>query len=355
MKKPLRLIAALLAFCVAAATFPPVGLALEEDDLRSGGSTLNEMIEQANPGDTITLTDNVSSAAQNDQAPWVINKNITIDGQNHSINVRATGILLGADVTFRNVQLDLTSADCRNAIIANGYTLTLDSVTATSFSANVFCGTLLPASHETYVTVPTPGDSHTVNILGNTNLQGRTTNSLGAANIFAGSLAMGGLDGNHNGADDNGAENTFPGDVTINIENSAGSAALGTVYAGGGQQRIPVGEQSGKVTIPDPDKYRVGGTVTITGAAIPTVSGAGSGATNVVYHGSGHENLRGYLQPVCGIGQPGSAKRKQFPDPAVPFCFQWRIFKHKGPGKSFGFQFSRRRFPDFRPKSDPDH
>ena len=30
MKKPLRLIAALLAFCVAAATFPPVGLALEE-------------------------------------------------------------------------------------------------------------------------------------------------------------------------------------------------------------------------------------------------------------------------------------------------------------------------------------
>nr|WP_325256997.1 S-layer homology domain-containing protein [uncultured Oscillibacter sp.] len=289
MKKPLRLIAALLAFCVAAATFPPVGLALEEDDLRSGGSTLNEMIEQANPGDTITLTDNVSSAAQNDQAPWVINKNITIDGQNHSINVRATGILLGADVTFRNVQLDLTSADCRNAIIANGYTLTLDSVTATSFSANVFCGTLLPASHETYVTVPTPGNSHTVNILGNTNLQGRTTNSLGAANIFAGSLAMGGLDGNHNGADDNGAENTFPGDVTINIENSAGSAALGTVYAGGGQQRIPVGEQSGKVTIPDPDKYRVGGTVTITGAAIPTVSGAGSGATNVVYQGSGNQ------------------------------------------------------------------
>lgn len=287
MKKPLRLIAALLALCVAAA-FPPVGLALEEDDLRSGGNSLQEMIDQASPGSTITLTGDISSSAENDQAPWIIDKNITIDGQGHSINVRSTGILLGADVTFRNVKLDLISADSRNAIIANGYTLTLDNVTATSFSANVFCGTLLPASHETYFSVPSPGTTSTVNILGNTNLQGSNTASLGTANIFAGSLAMGGLSPENNRPENDGTANIFPGDVTINIEGSANSTALGTVYAGGGQQRIPVGQTAGKVTSPDPDKYKVGGTVTITGAAIPTVDGAGSGAANVVYQGGGN-------------------------------------------------------------------
>ena len=224
------------------------------------------MIDQVSPGSTITLTSDISSSAENDKAPWIIGKNITIDGQGHSINVRSTGILLDADVTFQNVKLDLISADSRNAIIANGHALTLDNVTATNFSANVFCGTLLPASHETYFSVPSPGATSTVNILGNTNLQGSNTASLGTANIFAGSLAMGGLDQNHNGPDDNGAENTFPGDVTINIEGSASSTALGTVYAGGGQQRIPVGQEATKVTIPDPEKYKVGGTVTITGA-----------------------------------------------------------------------------------------
>ena len=356
MKKPLRLIAALLALCVAAAAFPPVGLALEEDDLRSGGNSLQEMIDQASPGSTITLTGDISSSAENDQAPWIIDKNITIDGQGHSINVRSTGILLGADVTFRNVKLDLISADSRNAIIANGYTLTLDNVTATSFSANVFCGTLLPASHETYFSVPSLGTTSTVNILGNTNLQGSNTASLGTANIFAGSLAMGGLSPENNRPENDGTANIFPGDVTINIEGSANSTALGTVYAGGGQQRIPVGQTAGKVTSPDPDKYKVGGTVTITGAAIPTVDGAGSGAANVVYQGGGNLATKTFRN-ISSLSMEHGLRLLflPLPDRRDAFRLRRRVFKHKRPGESFGFQFSRRRFPDFGPKSDPDH
>lgn len=288
MKKPLRLIAALLAFCVAAAMVPPAGLALEENDLRSGGATLREMIDAAPWGGTVTLTGDVSVDDTSDTAPWIIDKEITINGQNHSIRVLSTGILLGADVTFRNVEIDLVSTDSRNAIIANGYTLTLDNVTANNLAANIFCGTLLPASYENFA-VPTPGGTSTLNILGNTDLQGPTTASLGKANIFAGSLAMGGLNENENGPDDNGTPNTFPGDVVINIADSANSSALGTIYAGGGQQRIPVGAMSTKMTVPDPDQYRVGGTVTITGAAIPNVDGAGSAATDIVYQGSGNQ------------------------------------------------------------------
>ena len=54
-------------------------------------------------------------------------------------------------------------------------------------------------------------------------------------------------------------------------------------------QRIPVGAQSGKITVANPEKYKVGGTVTITGAKIPTVDGRGSDKTNVVYRGGGNQ------------------------------------------------------------------
>lgn len=288
MKRVKRLTAALLAACLVVSLLPVGAGAVSP---RSDGTTLIEMIDAAPDGGTITLAGNISVSNTGDIAPWTINKNITIDGQGHSIRVLSTGILLGGNVTFRNVEIDLVSTDSRNAIIANGYTLTLDNVKATNLAANIFCGTLLPASHESFA-IPTPGTTHTVNIMGKTNLQGPATASLGTANIFAGSLAMGGLSPENNGEDANGEANTFSGDVTINIEDCADSSALGTVYAGGGQQRIPVNAQSGKITVPNPDKYKVDGTVTVSGAAIPTVDGRGSSATNVVYQGDGNQTTR---------------------------------------------------------------
>lgn len=284
MKKPLRLMAALLAFCIAAAAFPTVGLAADNE----GYFDLEAAISNAQPGSTITLTGNVVVKAGHLLTPWIISKNVTIDGQGHSVSVWPTGILLGADVTFKNMDLHLSSAEGRNAIIANGHSLTLENVKAGTHSVNVFCGSLQKAEYENYYTVPSPGTAGTVNIRGTTNLQGKDL-ILGSGNIFAGSLSMGSFDGNI-GSEGDGKPTTFSGDVTINIEGSDGPGSLGTIYAGGAQNRSPYGADKGKDMFPDPEKHKVEGTVTINGMnALPSVDGAGSTETNVVYKGNENE------------------------------------------------------------------
>lgn len=288
MKKHTRFIAVLIALCLAATFAPTVGRAADSSYI-----DLEARIAAAQDGATITLEGD--AAVQNNTAPWIIKKNITIDGGGHIVTVRSTGVLLGANVTFKNMRLDLTSTDSRNAIIANGYELTLNNVKAGQRSINLFGGTLHKASHEESIfEVPTPGTANRINILGKTNLQSPNVNTdtLGPANIFAGSLAMGGLNPQHNTAADDGIENTYVGDVTINIGDRENSTALGTVYAGGGQQRIPIGWTYTKETTPNPDKYKVDGTVTVTGAAIPDVDGLGATVTNVVYSGDDFETKR---------------------------------------------------------------
>ncbi len=284
MKKPLRLMAALLAFCIAAAAFPPVGLAADS----VGYFDLGAAISNAQPDSTIMLPGDAMVNAGHLITPWIISKNITIDGQGHSVTVRPTGILLDADVTFKNMDLHLSSAEGRNAIIANGHSLTLENVKAGTHSVNVFCGSLQKAEYENYYTVPSPGTAGTVNIQGTTNLQGKDL-ILGSGNIFAGSLSMGSFDGNI-GSEGDGKPTTFSGNVTINIEGSDGPGSLGTIYAGGAQNRRPYGADKGKEMFPDPEKHKVEGTVTITGTnALPSVNGAGSTETNVVYKGNENE------------------------------------------------------------------
>ncbi|MDE7042155.1 MAG: hypothetical protein K2P10_05110 [Oscillospiraceae bacterium] len=284
MKKPLRLMAALLAFCIAAAAFPPVGLAADSVAYFDLGAA----ISNAQPDSTIMLPGDAMVNAGHLITPWIISKNITIDGQGHSVTVRPTGILLDADVTFKNMDLHLSSAEGRNAIIANGHSLTLENVKAGTHSVNVFCGSLQKAEYENYYTVPSPGTAGTVNIQGTTNLQGKDL-ILGSGNIFAGSLSMGSFDGNI-GSEGDGKPTTFSGNVTINIEGSDGPGSLGTIYAGGAQNRRPYGADKGKEMFPDPEKHKVEGTVTITGTnALPSVNGAGSTETNVVYKGNENE------------------------------------------------------------------
>ena len=283
--------AALLAFCIAAAACPPVGLAAGGTVLTVPvGTDLISYIESSAvvDGATLVLEGDITADGKSPENPWIIKKNITIDGSGHRLYVNGTGILLGADVTLQNVDLHLKSTDSRNAIIANGYALTLDNVTAGTGarSINVFGGTLLKASYEKF-DVPGPGNTPTITITGKTKLQnGNSSDTLGSANIFAGSLSMGDFSGNL-GEEGDGADSMFSGNVTINIVDSAETGALGTIYAGGGQQRRPSGWSQGKVTIPDPEKYRVDGTVTINGTkALPNVDGAGASTTNVVYNAS---------------------------------------------------------------------
>lgn len=287
MKRVKRLTAALLAACLVVSLLPVGAAAAGTVHQVPAGTNLIEYLKSNNvaDGDTLQLQGNVIAQDTDPKYPWIIQKKITINGNGHDLTANGTGIILGADVTFQNLNLGLTSTDSRNAIIANGYALVLDGVKAhsTARSINVFGGTLLKASYENFFEVPAIGTAKTVTIKGKTNLQSGKTDTLGAGNIFAGSLAMGGLDEAHNKPENDGIANTFPGDVTINIEDCADSSALGIVYAGGGQQRIPIGANSTKITVPNPNKYLVGGTVTVSGAAVPDVDGAGAARTNVMY------------------------------------------------------------------------
>lgn len=293
MKRVKRVAAALLAACLVVSLLPVGAAAAGTVHQVPAGTNLIEYLKSNNvaDGDTLQLQGNVIAKDTDPEYPWIIQKKITIDGNGHDLTANGTGIILGADVTFQNLNLGLTSTDSRNAIIANGYALVLDGVKAhsTARSINVFGGTLLKASYENFFEVPAIGTAKTVTIKGKTNLQSGKTDTLGAGNIFAGSLAMGGLDAAHNKPENDGIANTFPGDVTINIEDCADSSALGIVYAGGGQQRIPIGANSTKITVPNPNKYLVGGTVTVSGAAVPTVDGRGSNATNVVFQGGDYQ------------------------------------------------------------------
>jgi len=296
MKKSLRLIAALLVFCILAATVPPVGLAAE-GTVRNipAGTDLYDMFSknQVNDGDTLRCADGVLVAGSHGiDNPWIIDKSVTIE--DGTLTIGTGGIVLGANVTFKNTQLHFTKPIC-NAIVANGYTLTLDGVTASSggYSFNLFCGTLLRNSKQTF-TVPTPGITNTVIIQGNTNLQSGSTadNVAGTGNIYAGNLSLGSMDPS---VDEAGAPSNFAGNPTIRIESCANATApLGTIYASGAQQRNPVGVDGRKVTVRDLGKYTVSGNVTITGTnALPNVDGAtsnnGSGTTKVVYRGDNYE------------------------------------------------------------------
>ena len=123
MKKRLRLLAALLAFCVVAAAFPPVGLALEETGkvhtLTSNMDLYDYLASnEVNDGDVIRCSGSIMVAHKNvSDDPWIIDKSITIEGG--ILNICRSGILLGADVTFKNTELLFGKAMC-NAIVANG-------------------------------------------------------------------------------------------------------------------------------------------------------------------------------------------------------------------------------------------
>lgn len=303
MRKPFRVLAALLVCCMVAGMLPPASSAAEgsvltptEDQKKSFAAYVDS--PAVKDGDIIDLgggTAHVGGGATDE--PWIITKAVTI--QNGSIVIRRGGVLLGADVTFSNITANFTS-NIRNAMIANGHTLTLENVTAAgspvegvqsqNMSFNLFCGTLYPSDGTCGATesfsVPTPGAAGKIVIKGSTKLQNE--NIYGPGNIYAGSLCMGGLDQAHNGANQNGPKNEFQGDAEIVIEGAASSTALGTVYACGAQQRIPVGAASGKNMYPDPQNYTVSGTVTVSGK-VPDVAGAGSGSTKVVYRGSSNE------------------------------------------------------------------
>lgn len=282
-----RLMAALLAICLTAALLPLPAHAAGTTHSVSNSEELLQAVMNAGPGDVIQLSQSFGlQASSGKEDPWIIDKNVIIRGsQGIELSLRRSGIILGADVVFEDIAFNFTTST-RNAIIANGHTLTLNNVKTAdnAYSFNLFCGGLLTSSYESF-DLPETGNDGQIIINGKTNLQG-SSNACGDGNIYAGNLCMGNMGGE--GATDDSGPNQFNGNASITI-NADKDSNLGSIYACGAKQYAPNPGQPGKRTDADASKYTVTGTVTITGNnRLPDVEGGGSSATNVVYRGDGN-------------------------------------------------------------------
>lgn len=285
MKRTIRYAAALIALClVVVSAAPPARAAGTGDTIHLADTgDLRQAVANAKDGDTIVLDGwGVVDCPGSDDAPWVIDKAVTIQGG--QMTVHAGGVILTKDVTIRGTVLAF-STYVRNAIMANGHTLTLEDVTCESGarSVDLFCGGL----YEPDGFGSTPGPEGKIVIRGKTSLKGDSE----PGSLYAGNLCMGGM--NAATSTVNGPANAFEGSASISIETDDG--VLGGIYAGGAQRKIPTGAISGKVTLPDPSKYTVKGTVRVRlqNGAVRYVDGRGAGAVDVTY--TGDENLTDYL------------------------------------------------------------
>ena len=110
-------------------------------------ASFRKALNDAADGDVIQIDGRVQVGDSNNQDNvFVINKSITIIGIGNkttpsSLTLREAGIIIGKDVTFENLTLELPNL-VRNAIFANGYQLTMKNVTFSSNGENgdVFCG-----------------------------------------------------------------------------------------------------------------------------------------------------------------------------------------------------------------------
>ena len=252
-----RSLALLAALCIAITSLPPAyalspvqGRAPQTHtvtgDYQGDTETLRKLInsDAVQDGDTIRL---IGSCMVNDlnsnSAPWVINKRITITGD--TLYLRSGGIVLGADVTFTDVNLSF--ANCvRNAIMANGYTLTLNNVSseASTRRIHLLCGGLTGDVKFTDP-IPQPGNNGRIIIQGSTSL----------GNLYAGSLSG---DGQPNG---------FSGNAEIVIANGA-TGKMGDIYASGALETYIPPNSWFDQTEPappsaDPEQFSVSGKVNI--------------------------------------------------------------------------------------------
>ncbi|MCI5874684.1 MAG: GBS Bsp-like repeat-containing protein [Roseburia sp.] len=172
----------------------------------------------------------------NDSTPLVIDKAVTITSESGSdLCLRRAGIILGADVTFENMAIALTNKE-KNAIFANGHTLTLTNVTQLSGTraVHLFAGGVAGST-------AAKGGHGKIIINGSAAQFG---------NIYAGSM--------NEGSD-------LPATITIN---STTDKSLGNVYACGAKTGVYdasdlFGGTEPEAPVPSEENYPVNGTVTI--------------------------------------------------------------------------------------------
>ena len=220
-------------------------------------------LKMAQDGDTIVIKGKGFINVQTvEDAPFVIDKAVTITGADNSpseLYIRASGILLGADVTMRDVELNLANK-YHNAIFVNGYHFAVENVTRGSGSREVhlFAGGL--ASKATIQT-PTPGSAAVLTL----------------KNSVFGHIHGGGMNG------------TYTGNAQINITNST----VGAIYGSGAKEaefnrdgwfdttEPPVPEVNAAYLVTGPVQVTVDGASTAGGTYTVSVDGNGSGGTSL--------------------------------------------------------------------------
>ncbi len=195
-----------------------------------------------------------------DNMPFIIDKKVTVEPANGaevaSLTCRAAGILLEADVTFKNIELDFVNA-YHDHIYANGYHLTLDNVTRYQGAKmiDLVAGGLYDATTGTAVSAK-GGSAAVITIIG-------TISNFG--NVYAGGMNGG-----------------YTGDVIIELE-SVGTTSVSEIYACGATEPYVNTDNFFDFTEPDyptanPTQYPVVGEVKVSmeEAGILYVYGAGA-------------------------------------------------------------------------------
>ena len=213
-----------------------------------------DALASVDDGGTIYITGGqgfINVIEKNEGNPFVINKNVTIASDPEStkatLTIRSAGIVLGADVKFQNVKIELANS-YNNALFANGHKLTLENVERSRDIDNlvhIFAGSVYRLEEKIFgiesVLVhqdAQPGNKAVINISGKSTL----------GNIYAGSI--------------NGS---YIGDVDITVTGQSGSVA-GAVYGAGAVTSVVPNMFEG--TKPEPPasnylKYPVNGKVSI--------------------------------------------------------------------------------------------
>jgi uncharacterized protein YjdB len=230
-----------------------------------------DALEKVADGGTIYIVDSgfINTQDEAGQVPFTINKSVTIakasTSSSATLTVRAAGIILGGDVTFKDITLTYANK-YHDGIYANGYNLTLENVAKGSSGreVDIFAGSLYKkadsGSSSTLMGTVLPGKGGTVTITGSTSVFG---------NVFGGSM---------NGNFDGSTKIVIGDGVTVK-----------EVYASGADEVSYNMQNWFDVTELDPPvgnaNLTVSGTVSIdlNSRIVTKVDGAGATTTNVTY------------------------------------------------------------------------
>ena len=198
----------------------------------------------------------ILSGRENDDKPVVINRDVTIDGKGKTFIVNHAGIVLGGNVTFKNINLSFANS-VRNMIVANGHDLTLENVKSTgTWPVNVVAGYLTEIQSDVAKQAK-HGNGGTLTFKGEVNL--------GTINNCTGSVFLGSVSDAAEDARGNITKHPYDKETIVNIDirgNKSTDIGIGGFFpAGGRENRYGSGVGNESIII-DEANFNVTGNVT---------------------------------------------------------------------------------------------